>query len=94
MNKIQQRIEIALQNRLPFRNSTGSFQGIEGKERSTGDLQDGDLELYQNSVICYTVMSYDTPIAWVTHNNFIIIPDVSYSHTTTIHQNIVRANLK
>jgi hypothetical protein len=40
--------------------------------------------------IAYLVLSYETPIAWVTRNNIRRVPDVRYSPTTTNHQDIVR----
>lgn len=90
----KQQIETALRNRQPFRNSTGTFRAELGKVRSTEHLQDEWLELYQNSSIIYTVMSYGTPIAWVTSNGEIVIPSIYYSNSTSKHQNIVRNNLR
>jgi hypothetical protein len=46
------------------------------------DLRDG---------IRYTVLSYATPIGWVTDAGEIRIPDVHYSVTTSRHQTQVRA---
>ncbi|MEU8327329.1 hypothetical protein [Micromonospora sp. NPDC048839] len=41
----------------------------------------------------YIVSSYGTPIAWVTHARKVVIPDVTYSSTTTRHQRVVREAL-
>jgi hypothetical protein len=43
------------------------------------------------SGIRYTVLSYATPIGWVTTDGTVRIPDVSYSVTTSRHQSQVRA---
>lgn len=45
----------------------------------------------QSPGIAYTVRSYATPIAWALANGEITIPEVSYSITTTRHQNLCRA---
>jgi hypothetical protein len=39
----------------------------------------------------YTVVSYQTPIAWVLADGAVVIPDVTYSLTTTRHQGQCRA---
>lgn len=44
--------------------------------------------------ISYVVYSYDTPIAWRLRDGSWTVPDVSYSRTTTRHQNLVRASVK
>lgn len=41
----------------------------------------------------YIIHSYSTPIAWVTSDNEVVIPDVTYSPTTTRHQTLVRRAL-
>lgn len=43
--------------------------------------------------IVYVVLSYETPIAWVLVGGEVVIPDVTYSVTTSRHQNRVRAVL-
>lgn len=40
----------------------------------------------------YVVVSYQTPIAWLTDAGW-MLPPVDYSKTTKIHQNVVRAAL-
>lgn len=53
-------------------------------------------ELRQNLIdyrVLYVVYSYATPIAWVLDDETIVIPDVTYSATTSRHQGIVRKNL-
>lgn len=39
----------------------------------------------------YVVYSYGTPIAWVAEDGRVVIPDESYSTTTTRQQNLCRA---
>ncbi|MEV4642754.1 hypothetical protein AB0J80_35965 [Actinoplanes sp. NPDC049548] len=41
----------------------------------------------------YVVSSYGTPIAWVTQGGDVVIPEVTYSPTTTRHQKIARRAL-
>jgi hypothetical protein len=38
----------------------------------------------------YVVWSYNTPIAWVDHDNRVTVPDVFYSVITRHHQNLCR----
>jgi hypothetical protein len=52
------------------------------------DKQYGE-DLYDG--IRYTVLSYATPIGWVTAEGDVRIPDVHYSVTTSRHQTLVRA---
>lgn len=42
--------------------------------------------------VTYVVYSYDTPIAWVLDHK-VVVPDVTYSVTTSKHQKVVRDNL-
>lgn len=63
----------------------------------TGRLPSPWEEIYKASrdlgVITYVVMSYNTPIAWVTGGGEVHIPDVKYSPTTTRHQSYLRGLL-
>jgi hypothetical protein len=43
--------------------------------------------------IVYTVMSWATPIAWVTSDGTVTVPEVAYSPTTARHQNLCRSSL-
>ncbi|GAA4100962.1 hypothetical protein [Actinomadura miaoliensis] len=45
----------------------------------------------RSSGIIYTVRSYATPIAWVRADGRMVVPPVTYSPTTTRHQNLCRA---
>lgn len=61
----------------------------------TGRLPVEWVELYrsdrENPGISYVVYSYATPIAWVRADGETVIPDVSYSLTTSRHQGLCRA---
>lgn len=63
----------------------------------TGRMPSPWEEIYKASrdlgVITYVVMSYNTPIAWVTGGGEVHIPDVKYSPTTTRHQSYLRGLL-
>ena len=87
--KTRDKVTDALRNREPFRNSTGSFQGIEGA-KDIGRLAGDDLETFLDDDVTYTVYSYSTPIAWVTRSGLVRIPATKYSRTTSQHQSVVR----
>ena len=65
-----------------------------GYSRSVGKLPSTWCEkLYEdvnNDSNLYVVLSYDTPIAWYSHEGGWTVPRVKYSVTTSKHQNIVR----
>ena len=83
--------EKAIANRQPFR--TPSIHAIAGKVYSTGKLPNDWAGKYAFDDVAYTVLSYDTPIGWVTKGGEKVIPNVRYSETTTQHQYIVKVNL-
>lgn len=66
----------------------------------TGRLPAEWAEIFRADVkggIRYVVLSYATPIGWIAWHNgdmVYVIPDVTYSRTTTIHQNKVRAGFE
>lgn len=43
-----------------------------------------------NAGLAYVVFSYATPIAWVTLDGTVVVPDTKYSPTTSNHQGLVR----
>lgn len=51
------------------------------------------IEAREVRAYVYVVLSYGTPIAWVTSDRVVVIPDATYSTTTTKHQNMVREAL-
>lgn len=73
----------------PFRNSTGSFWAVSGKDADnrTGqmpdDLASEYLGLFNWGFIDYVVYSYNTPIAWYCNRSGWNIPDQRYSVTTS-----------
>jgi hypothetical protein len=83
----------ALRNRKAFKRAGFAMQGIEGKASSTGRLDAEYVKAYQDADVAYTVVSYATPIAWVTSDGKIVIPEDRYSPTTSNHQGLCRVYL-
>jgi len=65
--------------------SAGRLPG-EWAQRYHADLRE--------SGIVFTVLSWETPIAWIRATGQVVIPDVRYSTSTTRHQNLCRAWLQ
>lgn len=83
-----------LRNRIAFQRKGFAMSGIEGKFNGTGRMQDKAYQDYLSAEnVTYTVLSYGTPIAWVIDNDTVVIPQDSYSVTTTNHQNLCRTYL-
>jgi len=78
---------------LPFR-SHGAMRAVALAPSSTGRLDPHWRWRYQDDQnapgIAYTVLSYETPIAWVRADGRMVMPPVTYSPTTTRHQNLCR----
>lgn len=51
-------------------------------------------QLFKARIVSYIIYSYGTPIAWMTMHGTWVMPEESYSSTTTHHQNVVRAAIK
>lgn len=99
MSKVSIRTDVGgpsclLANREPFE-SHGAMSAVDYAPSSTGRLPVEWVRRYdadnRNPGIVYTVRSWATPIAWILATGQIVIPDVSYSITTTRHQNLCRA---
>lgn len=75
----------------------GAYQGF-GKMPTEARAQLvtalSDLAGMSRNSSVYIVYSYGTPIGWVTSDNEVVIPDVTYSRTTSRHQNMVRLHLR
>lgn len=87
------RIAECLASRQAFRNSTGSLRGEPCRygPTSTGRLPAGlSRRDYEHDVhrSAYVVMSYATPIAWLSGGMW-VVPDVAYSHTTSRQQGMI-----
>ena len=80
----------ALEGHKAFKRSGFAMQGVEGAVSSTGRMPTEDAREYNNFAnagqIAYTVLSYATPIAYVTKDGAVRVPDARYSNTTTAHQ--------
>jgi hypothetical protein len=85
----------ALQDHLPFATS-GALRGNAYNNGNTGRLVGADLDRYHADAnkIIYVVISYNTPIAWVTQDGTVYNVGMSFSATTSKHQGTVRAYLK
>jgi hypothetical protein len=79
--------------RLPFSNHTGSFRGIVGRPDTLGWLPEEWRKVWDKSRVMYTIMSFDTPIAWLKGTGEWVVPPVSYSTTTSRQQTIMRVYL-
>ena len=92
----------ALMDREPF-DTYGALSAVSGYVLYTGQLPEPWATQYRNSRdhITYTVMSYQTPIAWVLDDGTVVIPrelsgrnqgqPVKYSRTTSGHQGLLYA---
>lgn len=78
------------QNHQEF-NCNDTLRGVTGVW-STGRLPAHWEAEYRHdrAEIVYTVVSYDTPIAWVKRDGTVVEPPVKYSVTTSKHQGKVR----
>lgn len=70
----------------------GALSAVGRALTETGRLPCEWVERYRADAphIVYVVLSYATPIAWVRNDGRVIIPDCSYSLTTTRHQRLCR----
>jgi hypothetical protein len=92
------RVIAAMKAKVPF-----EYSSISGwTARGDGDLRTGDLpEPYLQMLLSadkageveFVVMSYRTPIAWILKNGLVMVPEVTYSFTTSQHQRIVEETL-
>ena len=91
LNRRQCRDAIAA--RTPFSNSTGSLRGVEGRWNSFGDLNGTEQARYLIADPVFTVVSYDTPIAWYSGGQWYKV-DQKFSQTTSCHWGMVPAMVK
>jgi hypothetical protein len=86
-----------LAQREPF-DSYGAMSAVAYAPSFTGRLPVDWVQRYdadnRNPGIVYTVRSWATPIAWIRATGHVVIPDVSYSVSTTRHQNLCRTWLR
>lgn len=87
----------ALMDREPF-TTRGALSAIAGSNGTgynagTGKLPEPWATQYRDDSarITYTVMSYQTPIAWVLDDGTVVKPPVTYSITTSGHQSMLYA---
>lgn len=86
----QAQAEDLMRELVPF--DASHLHGREG-HASRGDLPDEWAETYYSSPVVYTVLSYETPIAWVLESGEVVMPPVRYSITTTQHQSAAQCGL-
>lgn len=72
-----------------WKNANGTLTGSPGSAWMTGRLPAEYRDAAQHAV--YVIHSYATPIAWQTADGEWIVPDVSYSSTTSRHQSLARS---
>jgi hypothetical protein len=97
MRRISSRSDTAdpyLAKRAPFTTS-GALRAVEGPVHETGRLPIEHVTRYRADLadpgVTYVVISWATPIAWVRADGEVVIPDESYSMSTTRHQKVARA---
>jgi hypothetical protein len=76
----------------PWKNSGGTFTGAP----TTGVWATGRLprEFVESARSArYVIRSYATPIAWLARDGQWVVPDVTYSPTTSRHQSLVRCHV-
>ena len=82
----------ALQNRLPFKTG-GALKGVEGRVGygmcGLGRLNKYEREMYRADDVVYTVVSYETPIAWVNRDGSIHRVNQKWTRTTSKHQSLL-----
>jgi hypothetical protein len=75
--------------------SYGAMTAVPFGGMSTGRMPAEWAKRYRDDTygvgVVYTVISYATPIAWVRSDGETVIPDESYSVTSSRHQNLCRA---
>lgn len=95
--KARERTIKDLQNRKPFKRAGFAMSAMEGGSSERGRMPEPYFTQYRLAcaagIVSYTVMSYGTPIAWCTSGGQTIIPEVSYSMTTSHHQSLCRVYL-
>lgn len=90
--RISQQTEV-FASLVPFTTS-GSLKGVKGTGQATlGQLPRVYVEQFDGDVVEYTIYSYTTPIAWFDTVRGWVIPDATYSVTTTIQQNAVKVGI-
>ena len=72
--------------------TASNLNGEVGKCDSAEQLNAYWKAQYERSEVTYTIRSYDTPIAWKTAGEWIVV-DQTFSSTTTKHQGKVRTAL-
>jgi len=83
--------QVLIGKREPFTLRSGNLYAIRGWNGARGFLPDEYLDSITDAR--YVVISYGTPIAWVTEGMSVVIPDVGYSPTTSQHQYLAAAGL-
>lgn len=82
-----------LSQREPFTTS-GALSAVGHAPSATGRLPAEWSAAYRADAcdpgVVYVVLSYATPIAWVRADGQVIVPNETYSITTTRHQSVVR----
>lgn len=90
----RQILDKCLKERKPFSTSTGSLWAVTSPNGMTGDLNPTERNRYLEDIrsagVVYLVLSYKTPIAWVTEDGAVHHAEQWFSQTTKRHQKIVR----
>ena len=81
--------------RMPF-NTYGSVKGTNLARHCTGRLPEAWADVYKRDGehITYTILSYDTPIAWVLDDGTYVLIEDRITPTTARHQETARLALE
>jgi len=75
----------AVEQALPFQNANRSLRGFRGRHSGFGQLNDTEREQYAEDDVTFTVVSYDTPIAWLRADGTAYFVGQYFSPTTSRH---------
>ena len=82
----------AMHNRLPFKTG-GALKGVAGRVGygmcGLGRLNKYERETYRADDVVYTVVSYETPIAWVRRDGSVHKVNQKWTPTTSKHQSLL-----
>lgn len=83
----------ALEAHKPFKRSGFAMSAVAGAASTSGQLPEPYRAEYWAATragnVAYTVLSYQTPIAWVLTDGTVVVPSVKYSRTTSNHQGML-----
>jgi len=95
MKATRKTIPSLIEDRKPFTNDSGTLRGVKNPEPSIdrGKLDDHEkgrlLVDFKRGKIVYMVISYDTPIAWETHDGWVYKVQQELTQTSEQHKGLL-----